>query len=161
MVRQAIKRKNQGELSDARKLQFDFWTVFKEKLKQTGKIGSLQTPRPQYWFDVALGKSGVHLSNTFNTWENKIGVRVYIGNKEADTWLPYFENCKERIENEIGCELDWNPNSENRDKVITLIKSYDLSDKEKWEEPISWLVNYTLKFRDTFSKLIREKRSSN
>jgi len=80
MVRQATKRKDQGELTETRKLKFDFWSVFKEKLKETGKIGSLQTPRPQYWFDVALGKSGVHLSNTFNTWENKIGVRVYIGN---------------------------------------------------------------------------------
>ena len=161
MVRQATKRKDQGELTETRKLQFDFWTLFKEKLKQTGKIGSLQTPRPQYWFDVALGKSGVHLSNTFNTWENKIGVRVYIGNKEVDTWLPYFEKHKERIESEIGCELDWNPNPENRDKIITLIKSYDLSDKENWKEPITWLVNHKLKFRDTFSKPIREKRNAN
>lgn len=70
--------------------------------KETGKIGSLQTPRPQYWFDVALGKSGIHLSNTFNTWENIIGVRVYISNKVADKWLPYFESHKEDIETKIG-----------------------------------------------------------
>ncbi|MBX2976284.1 MAG: DUF4268 domain-containing protein [Ignavibacteriaceae bacterium] len=158
IVRQAAKRKDQGDLTETRKLQYDFWTVFKEKLKLTNKISALQTPRPQYWFDVALGKSGVHLSNTFNTWENKIGVRVYIGNKEADEWLPYFESHKERIEKEIGSKLEWNPNPENRDKVIVLTKFYKLDDKEKWEEPISWLVEQTIKFRNTFSKLIREKK---
>ncbi len=160
MVRQATKRKDQGELTETRKLQFEFWTVYKEKLKQTGKIGSLQTPRPQYWFDVALGKSGINLSNTFNTWDNKIGVRVYIGNKEVENWLPYFEGHKERIENEIGSKLEWNPNPENRDKVIVLTKSYELKNRENWEEPIKWLVDQTIKFRNTFSKLIQEKRNS-
>ncbi|MBL4576544.1 MAG: DUF4268 domain-containing protein [Opitutaceae bacterium] len=157
-VRQAIKRKNQGELSEAKKLQLDFWTKFKEKLKATGKIGSLQTPRPQYWFDVALGKAGINLSNTCNTWEKKIGVRVYIANKETDEWLPYFEEHKEEIENKIGAKLDWNPNPENRDKVITLTKSYELDNMDNWEEPIEWLVNQTIIFRETFSNLIKEKR---
>tara|TARA_R110001592_G_scaffold185575_2_gene429652 strand:+ start:943 stop:1875 length:933 start_codon:yes stop_codon:yes gene_type:complete len=157
VVRQATKRKEQGELSEAKKLQFDFWTEFKEKLKETGKIGSLQTPRPQYWFDVALGKSGINLSNTFNTWENIIGVRVYISNKNADEWLPYFESHREEIETKIGAKLDWNPNPENKDKVIVLTKPYELDSKENWKEPINWLVNQTIIFRETFTKLIREK----
>lgn len=158
IVRQATKRKEQGELSEAKKLQLDFWTEFKEKLKETGKIGSLQTPRPQYWFDVALGKSGISLSNTFNTWENIIGVRVYISNKVADEWLPYFENNKEEIETKIGSKLEWNPNPDNKDKVIVLTKPYELDNKDNWKEPIDWLVNQTIIFRETFAKLIREKR---
>jgi len=160
MVRQATKRKEQGELSETRKKQLEFWTVYEKKLKETGKIGSLQTPRPQYWFDVALGKSGVHLSNTFNTFENIIGVRVYISNKEADEWLPYFESNKEMIESDIGAELDWNPNPENRDKVITLTKPFELADNNNWNEPIEWLVTQTLKFRATFSRLIMDRRQS-
>lgn len=157
VVRQATKRKEQGELTETRKLQLDFWTEFKDKLKETGKIGSLQTPRPQYWFDVALGKSGINLSNTFNTWDNIIGVRVYISNKVADDWLPYFESHKEEIEKKIGSKLDWNPNPDNKDKVIVLTKPYELDNKENWKEPIDWLVNQTIIFRETFAKLIREK----
>lgn len=157
IVRQATKRKEQGVLSDAKKLQLDFWTAFKEKLKETGKIGSLQTPRPQYWFDVALGKSGINLSNTCNTWENIIGARVYISNKVADEWLPYFENHKEEIELKIGAKLEWNPNPDNKDKVIVLAKPYELDNKDNWEEPISWLVTKTVLFREVFAKLIREK----
>ena len=75
----------------------EFWTAYRDKLIETKQVRSLQTPRPQYWFDVALGKSGVHLSNTFNTDTNEIGVRVYIGNKQVDEWLPYFESKKSTI----------------------------------------------------------------
>lgn len=157
VVRQATKRKEQGELTDTRKTQLEFWTTFREKLAETGKVRSLQTPRPQYWFDVALGKSGINLSNTFNTDKNEIGVRVYIGNKKVDEWLPYFESKREIIETQIGSELVWNPNSENRDKVITLTKYFDLENKENWKIGIDWLAENTIKFRETFSGIIKEK----
>lgn len=157
VVRQATKRKEQGELTDTRKTQLEFWTAFREKLAETGKVRSLQTPRPQYWFDVALGKSGINLSNTFNTDKNEIGVRVYIGNKKADEWLPYFESKKELIETQIGSELIWNPNPDNRDKVITLTKHFDLENKKNWKIGINWLAKNTIKFRETFSKIMKEK----
>ena len=157
IVRQATKRKEQGELTETRKTQLDFWTAFREKLETTGKIGSFQTPRPQYWFDLALGKSGVHLSNTFNTDKNEIGVRVYIQNKQVEEWLPYFESHKELIENEIGSKLEWNPNPDNRDKVITLTKHFELENKENWKQAIDWLATETIKFREVFSKKIKGK----
>lgn len=157
IVRQATQRKEQGELSDTRKRQLDFWTSFREKLAETGKIRSLQTARPQYWFDVALGKSGIHLSNTFNTDRDEIGVRVYIGNKKAEEWLPYFESKKETIEMKIGETLEWNPNPDNRDKVITLTKKFDLSDESKKEIALTWLIEQTLKFKVAFGKAVTEK----
>lgn len=158
IVKQATMRKEQGELTETRKTQLEFWTAFKEQLAKTGKIRSLQTPRPQYWFDVALGKSGVHLSNTFNTDRSEIGVRAYIGNKKVAEWLPYFESRKEEIESEIGSPLVWNPNPDNRDKVITLTKHFDLDEKENWKEAISWLVGQTIRFREVFARMIKEKR---
>lgn len=159
MVKQATQRKQQGELTDTRKTQLEFWTSFRRKLEETGKIGSLQTPRPQYWFDVALGKSGVHISNTFNTDRNEIGARVYIQNSQVDEWLPYFESEKERIESEIGDELNWNPNPNNRDKVITLNKHFNLENETEWNAALNWLVENTLQFKSSFSRLIREKKN--
>jgi len=157
IVRQATKRKEQGELTETQKTQLEFWTIFKEKLAATGKISSLQTPGPKYWFDLALGKSGIHLSNTFNTDKNEIGVRVYIDNKKVEEWLPYFESKKELIENKIGSKLEWDPNPGNRDKVITLIKHFDLENKDNWGKAIDWLATETIKFRESFSKIIKEK----
>lgn len=157
VVRQVSKSKAHSELSETRKMQLEFWTAFSKKLSEKGKVRSIQTPRPQYWFDIALGKSGINLSNTFNTERNEIGVRVYISNKQVDEWLPYFESFKDKVESEIGSKLIWNPNPENRDKVISLTKKFDLESKDNWTEAISWLVEESLKFKSVFSRLIKEK----
>ncbi len=155
-VRQAARSKTADELSDSKKIQFDFWNKFKDKLAKTKRVPSLQTPRPQYWFAISLGKSNIHLSNTCNTDENTVGIRVYIGNKIADTMLPFLESKKTEIENAIGQPLVWNPNPDNRDKVIILLHPTDFSDLQKVDEALEWLVNYTIKFRDTFSKLVTQ-----
>jgi len=155
-VREAAKLKAFDDLSERRKLQYDFWIRFKEKLAKTKKIPSLQTPRPQYWFDVTLGKSNIHLSNTCNTDDNTVGIRVYIKHHISDEMLPFLESKKDEIEKKIGQKLLWNPNPNNRDKIIVLHHQTDFSDPTKVEESLKWLVEYTIKFRETFSKLVKQ-----
>lgn len=156
-VRQASKSKEQTELTENRRTQLKFWEEFSTKLIETRKIGSVQSPRPQYWFDVALGKSGIHLSNTFNTETNEIGVRVYINNKKVEDWWSYFESRKVEIEQKIGTKLHWNPNPDNKDKVIMLVKAFNLEQMEEWESALNWLVDYTVRFREVFSIEIKNK----
>ncbi len=160
VVRQATKRKEQGELSETRKIQLEFWTKLKEALLAKGKISSVQTPRPQYWFDIALGKSGINLSNTFNTYEGIVSVRVYISHKQVNEWLPYFKSNKQKIEDEIGETLEWDPNPGNKDKVIVLSKKIDQENKENWGDTINWLVQKSLVFRKIFSSLIKSYKAS-
>ncbi|HAS3631054.1 TPA: DUF4268 domain-containing protein [Vibrio cholerae] len=156
VVKQVTKRKENSELSETRMTQLKFWEAFKVSLQQTCKITKLQTPRPQYWFDIALGKSGIHLSNTFNTNENVIGLRVYIGSKEVPKWLAYFEEHKTDIEQQLGQKLEWSPNSNAKDKVITLTKSFDLTNEANWQEPIDWLTENTVRFYEVFSLLVKQ-----
>lgn len=154
-VRQAAKTKANDELSESRKFQFEFWTKFKEKLFKTKKVPSLQTPQPHYWFNVSLGKSNIHISNICNTDINTVGIRIYIGNKIADTMLPFLESKKMEIEDKIGQQLQWNPNPDNRDKIIVLHHTTDFTDQKKVDEALDWLVEYTIKFRETFTNIIR------
>lgn len=70
--------------------------------------------------------------------------------------LPSLENRKSEIEKAIGQKLLWNPNPDNRDKVIVLLHSTDLNDQQKVEEALNWLVDHTLKFRETFSKILKK-----
>ena len=158
VVRQATKSKESVELSNTKKLQLELWNHFREALIKTGKIRSVQTPRPQYWFDIALGKSGVNLSNIFNTNKKRIGVRVYIQNKEAESWFPYFEENKARIEQDIGEKLEWNPNPNNKDKIIAISRDFNFEDKESWNDGIKWLVTKTLIFKQVFGTFIKENR---
>lgn len=155
-VRQAARSRAMEDLSDSRRLQLDFWTRFRDKLAHTKKIASIQTPRPQYWFDVTLGKSHIHLSNTCNTEENTVSVRIYIRNKIADTMFPYLESRKAEIERAAGTELQWNPNPENRDKIIMQLHRTDFRDPRKVEEALEWLVERTIVLKEVFSGIIRQ-----
>lgn len=119
-------------------------------------ILSLQTPAARYWYDITLGKSGVHLSNTMNTNDHSLSIRVYMNNKIAVKMYPYLESRREEIEQALGSQLIWNPNPENLDKTITLVLDTGLNNKEKVEEALTWMVENTVKFRELFSKIVRE-----
>jgi hypothetical protein len=148
--------KPQPELSDVKKLQLEFWTELRDRLLESKEIPSLQTPRPQYWYDVSLGRSGINISNTANTEINKIGVRVYISNKIADIVLPQLMDDRAKIEEEIGETLMWNPYPEKRDKIILLSRDADLTIRENWAEYLNWLVDKTIRFRKVFAKRVKQ-----
>lgn len=150
----AVARATEG-LTDVKRMQLEFWIQFREKLIKTKKLPSVQAAHAQYWYDVSLGRTGIGLSNIANTYDNKIGVRVYIGNKIADVALPQLLVMKETIEAEIGHELEWDPNPDNRDKVIMLKRDADLTKRENWDEYLEWLVDMTLRFRKAFSGRVK------
>lgn len=137
-----------SELSDTRRIQLDFWTKFYNKLLSTRRIPSLQTPRGQYWFDVTVGKSNVHISNTFNTDNYVAGLRIYVRHKIADKMFPFLEQHKQEIHTAAGAEMNWNPNPNANDKVITLTKTFEAGDEKSEEEVLNWLVNGTVSMRE-------------
>lgn len=131
IVRQAAAVKAAENMTDAKRLQLQFWTRVRERLLAEKVVPSKQTPRPQYWFDVSLGRSGIVLSNTANTFDGKVGVRVYLYNNIADKAMPQLEARREQIEREIGEKLIWNPTPEKRDKIIGLYYDADISDEQQ------------------------------
>lgn len=141
-----------GELSGARKLQFDWWTAFRQALIEAKVAPSVRAPRGQYWYDVSLGRAGIHLSNIANISDNRIGVRVYLTHRlGGDAALAQLLQQREEIEKEIGQALQWNPNPENRDKIIVIYREADLSRRDKWPEFLEWMVDMTRRFREAFS----------
>lgn len=156
----AAKTKVHENLTESKKLQLEFWTLFRDQLASTKAIPSLQTPRGQYWFDVTLGKSNIHLSNILSTHDNRAGIRVYISNKIADHMLPFLQANKAEIEAELGETLQWNPNPENRDKIIAIFRPINLRNKSEWPEVIAWMTEKTIKFRKVFSKWVKKADSS-
>lgn len=156
IVRQAIAIKS-GELSDARRLQLAWWTAFRDALLASKLVGSTQTPRAQHWYDVALGRAGVYLSNTANTYDGRIGVRVYLsGQSGGDSALQQLDSERGAIEREVGHALQWNPNPQNRDKIIAVYRDVDLTDQEHWDEHIAWMLDTTRRFIRAFGPRVKK-----
>ena len=150
-----IKSKTNNE-SESRNLQLEFWTKFRDKLQSTKKIPSLQTPQAHYWYDVRIGRSFIKLSNVCNTQKNFVGVRLYIRSNVVDMYYPVLEAKKEEINKALGCEPIWDANPEARDKTIAITYSTDLTDTDRMEEALDWLVKQTIVFHSVFSKEVKE-----
>jgi hypothetical protein len=150
LVKSASITKASADVSENRKLQLEFWAAFRSRLLEKKVVTSARPARPQYWYDIPLGRSHINLSNILNTTEGRMGVRVYIHNPIAAAALDQFMAQRDAIEKEIGSPLQWNPNPENRDKIISLSRPIDLDNRASWPEAIDWLVDKTAKFRSAF-----------
>ena len=154
------KHKNGGSfdtnrVTDPHQFQLDFWTKFKAKLEATGKIPTLQTPQPHNWYDVRIGRSNILLNNVCNTQKNFVGVKLYIRNQVVDVYYPALEARRNEINQALGCEPEWDANPSAKDKTIALFHKKDLSNPEKVEEALDWLVQQTIIFYNVFSKEVK------
>lgn len=155
IVKQATAIRSSGPLTEAKSLQFDFWRQFREQIIAKKIVTSAQSARPQYWFNISLGRSHIHLSCIANVSGGRIGVRVYIGNKIANFALPQLIAQRAAIEAEIGELLIWDPSPENIDKIILLDRDAALFDRSKWPEYLEWLADRVTKFKRVFEPRVR------
>jgi hypothetical protein len=153
-VRQAQEERDKQEPSETRALQLAFWTDVRRTLERTGQFRSLQAPRAQYWFDVAVGRAGITLSAVANTFDKRVGVRIYLGNRVADRALAQLLPMRAEIESEIGQQVEWNPHPDKKDKVIALWHPGDIGDKDQWDSLVSWAAEYMGKFYRAFAPRI-------
>lgn len=144
-----------NRVTDPHQFQLDFWTKFKAKLEATGKIPTLQTPQPHNWYDVRIGRSNILLNNVCNTQKNFVGVKLYIRNQVVDVYYPALEARRNEINHALGCEPMWDANPAAKDKTIALFHKTDLSDQQKIEEALDWLVQQTIIFYNVFSKEVK------
>lgn len=147
-------KESQKQVSQTGEKQLAFWKEFREAIK--GFVKHPQTARPQYWFDMAVGKSGICVSNTYNTNNNEIGCRLYICNVHTKTILPFLESRKDEIEKELGFSMEWNPNPNNKDKVIAIKKIFDMDTDNGRADAITWLKSKSEIIQKVFSKVIKE-----
>ena len=154
-TRKSESRFDTNRVTDPRKFQLDFWTKFKNKTEATGKIPTLQTPQPHNWYDVRIGRSNILLNLVCNTQKNFVGVKLYIRKPVADKYYPALEARKDEINRALGCEPKWDAHPSAQDKTIALFHQTDLTDPQKEEEALEWLVEQTIIFYNVFSKEVK------
>jgi hypothetical protein len=154
VVRAAGRARDSGEATPTRQLQLEFWTEVRTHLGRTGEFASLKAPRPQYWFDIAIGRAIAHLSLIANTWDRFVGVRLYMRRQAADAILAHVLPYREEIEHQIGAGLEWNPHPDKQDKIIRLQRPGDISDRNQWPELAGWLAETAVAFKRAFAPRI-------
>lgn len=143
------------KIVDSHKIQLDFWTKFRDRLNGVRSIPSMQTPKAQYWYDIRIGRQGILLSNVCNTLKDFVGVKLYIRKPVVNKYYPALLARKNEINHALGIEPEWDANPSASDKTIALFHKTNLSDPEKMDEAIDWMVCQTLIFYEVFSNEIK------
>jgi len=137
-------------------LKYEFWTAFNEYIKQNKINISVRTPSTQHWYDVTIGKGGVHLSLTLRPSMKDLGCEVYIGSENAKALFKYLQDDKEAIEKIVGGCLEWNELPEGKASRIILRQSIDPNIREKWDDCFKWYEDSVSKFREAFVPRIKK-----
>lgn len=142
-----------GELTDTKLQQLEFWNKFKNYVRENDTQIRLQTPRPQHWYDVSMGSSDGHVALTINSRENLIGCEVYISkNKDLFNFL---RERKDEIEKEIGESIEWvDAAVASRMKIKKEVP--DLFSQTEAENYFAWLYEKTVLFQQVFGKYFKE-----
>lgn len=145
-----IKASTSGsKLTETKVQQLDFWTRFKNYVRDRDKRIRLQTPRPQHWYDVSMGSSEAHIGLTINTRDNLIGAEVYISkNKEL---FQFLRDRKEAIERDLGEPANW-VDAPVASRIVIKKQVGDVFSESDASAYFDWLYERTILLRKVFGK---------
>jgi hypothetical protein len=137
--------------SEFKALQLEFWTAARSSLVESGVFPSVRNPPAQMWFDLALGRSGIHISLLVSFRERRVGAKIVIGPHRVERALPQLTSQKVTIEQELGFSLDWDPYPEKKIRTLAYWRPLDVSSRDNWAEAIQWLTSVAARMYRVFA----------
>ena len=146
-----VKGGGDGDLSETRAFQLEFWTQYSVYLSEHSNKLRPSRPGAHHWFDIRIGDSRMHISHVALLTEDLIQTELYISdNKEL---FKKLYSQKDKIESDLGFALKWEELPGKKASRIKYPKEdVDLSDKSRYSEYFDWFVKIAEKFFDVFPK---------
>lgn len=137
----AVQRsKQQGELTEAKALNLEYWTAMKKHFEESGTKLKSQKPLPQHWTNFAIGRSNFHMAAVSSVRDNFIRVEFLLnGSKAKDR---FFE-LKNKYETESRVQIDeniiWDVVENKKVSWVYLKKNANVSDRSDWQNQFQWI----------------------
>jgi hypothetical protein len=142
----------EGDLTDTTTKQLEFWQQLKEFVAEKYPELKLRTPRPQHWFDVAIGRSDCHVCLIVDSRQDKVRCELYI--PDSKELYKALLASKDQIEKELGLagQMEWRELPGKKASRIQAPHAFTFADATTWSNAFQWLSETTLKFKQVFSK---------
>lgn len=147
------------EISETKLKQQEYWTALRDYVANNGNPFKMQKPLPQHWSNIAIGKSGFHISLTVNSQKKILGITLEINTDSAADNKQYFDTLKENFqqlaETAISENLVWSRLDNKKVSTITLTTDGDFLDKSTHPEQFAWFLDAIVKFDKFFRPKIK------
>ena len=146
----AVRESSSGKVSDLKRQYQQFWTALIERLP--GSVPSLRPrkPRPQSYYNLAIGKAGFALSCSLSQQKKQLHVALRIKGENAYDHFNLLKQQKSAIEEKVGSPLNWQEKTKGRACKILLSKSGDPTDESDRANQIEWMAQTLNKFDKAF-----------
>lgn len=151
-----IKRSLDNEMSSTKMLLYNYWTKVKEEIDKNYPIFNSRKPRGQNFYDIAIGSGLAHISLAINT-KSEIKCQIWIDDNKS--LFDYLHESKDKIEEELGYELEWARLNDKKASYIAIIKNSNIRDESNWDKLIKWQLDTASKFYDVFVDRIKQFNS--
>lgn len=150
-----------GEISEHKQTQFEFWLAFREYMEIHSKI-RCQKAYPHHWMNHSIGRSGFHLSSVVSVWNSEtktrdpeIRVELVLTDEHAKQHFASLESKHPEIEKAIGASLTWhNPAGKNMCRIYVR-QTADFLNKDLWPQQHDWLREKLELFHKVFGPIIQ------
>ena len=147
-----IKRSMNNELSSTKMLLYNYWTKLTEEIDRNYPMFNSRKPRSSNFYDMPLGSSLAHITLVINT-KSEIKCQIWImDNKQL---FDHLYESKDKIEEELGYELDWDRSDDYKSSFICIINNSDIRDESNWEKLITWQLTKASEFYTVFSDRVK------
>lgn len=148
-VSRAAKRVGDGEVSELKQQQKEYWAALWDLLDSTTSPLKGSKPRPQHWTNFSIGRSAFKLDAVMHTQKQFIQAGLYISDENASDYFEVLNQDRSEIENEFGQTLDWRAlPSKKASRIVLRMSGVDPTDRAGWPAQHAW-------FKETLEKLDR------
>jgi hypothetical protein len=114
-----------------------------------------RTPRPQHWYNIAIGRTGFEIAFTVSSISNRVGCEIYMNDERAKQHFDLLNEQRKNIEAELGYDLDWQRLDEKKASRIAKYREGRIDNEDERQELIEWLYGKAVEFHQVFSPRIQ------
>ncbi len=145
-----------SDLTPTKIMQQEYWTEFRKYVLGRETVVKPQKASPQHWLNASIGTSRANMYAFVDTRDNRIGVRLVIGEPDRLAYFHLLKDEKKQIEAEVGQPLIWDELPEKKTSYVSLYRhKTNPKDRSNWAEQHKFILATMEKFHTVFSKRIK------
>ncbi len=155
-IAQAARAIDEGDLSETRVMQRDYWAgLLKSLATAGGPISGIRTPLPQAWMSFPIGRVGFNLNSVMVRPKKQVRAELYIAGDRAKMLFGRLKRDKEGVEQELGYPLEWEELPIRRDcRISAYLRDVDPEDTTDWPRQHDWLARRLQELHRVFAHRI-------
>ena len=128
------------QLTPTKQMQLRFWTALKEHAENCGTSLRFQSPRPQNWTVLGIGRANFWIEATVKLSAGEVSAGVVLQTPATKADFRQLLSQKDAIEAEAGEPFVWREMPEKMQSRIELRRKAIPNDDSTWPETFGWFI---------------------